>query len=352
MIEKPSTMLQEDSHIFKRFLSSASQFSTKKAVIYNENNSYTYLTYSQLYTMTTKLGNILKDMGIRPDDKISVLLANQPEYPIAFFATMYSGAIFVPLDIQLPAEQIQQFIQHSNSRLLITTEKNYDNIKTCLKENNIEIVILDSPQSKKQLTEYKSDSRFNGEKSQEDLAILFYTSGTTDLPKAVMLTHQNLLANFNSICKTNILKTDDIIISVLPLHHAYPFTVTMLTPLLNGATVVYPSGLTSSELAKCLKETKATILVGVPQLYSLIQHSIEEKLKKLPFYKQMSVNALGNFFHWWHKVSNLNLARFVFSDIHKAFGGNLRFMISGGARLDTNIALSFLKWGFTILEVY
>src|SRR3989338_10683200 len=107
-----------------------------------------------------------------------------------------------------------------------------------------------------------------------------YTSGTTASPKGVMLTHKNFCSNFDSVSKVRIVNSKDNVVSLLPLHHSYPFMVTIILPLLIGAKITFLNSLKSEDLLKCLRETKGAILVGVPQLYHLLHKSILEKISK------------------------------------------------------------------------
>ncbi|MDP1853750.1 MAG: AMP-binding protein [Candidatus Omnitrophota bacterium] len=339
-----------NSHIFEVFSETAKTNPQKTAAIFKKNDAYLSLTYDQIYQKSVKFGNLLKNREIKPDDTIAVLLDNRPEYPIAFFAIMYANAVSVPLDIQLPPHEIQLFIFHSECQILITTEKIYSNLKNGLQD--LKVILIDSEQFHKELENSKPEDNFENRQNKTQLAVLVYTSGTTNLPKAVMLTQRNLISNVNSIEQLHIIRKEDIIISILPLHHTYPFTVTLLLPLLSGATISYPTGLSSAELLSCIKETKATILVGVPQIYSLIHHSIKEKIKNLPFVKQTVIGLLRDTSYAFRMACGVNFNKYIFSRIHKAFGETLRFMISGGAPLDSEVARDFFKWGFTILEGY
>mgnify|MGYP001614294350 FL=1 len=348
-------MLENKFHIFESFAQIAKAYPEKKAVIFKRNASdsaYKYLTYAQVYDNSVQLGNLLKDKGIEPNDKLTIVLDTRPEYAIAFFSAMYAEAVAVPLDIQLPAGQITQFILHSESKLLITTEKIYSGLKNYLQD--LTAILIDSAEFQAQINKYPSDTTFTPktETDKELLALLVYTSGTTDLPKAVMLTQANLLSNVNAIKKSNIVTEGDIIVSILPLHHTYPFMVTLLLPLSLGASISYPLGLSSGEILNCIKETQATILVGVPQIYSALHRAIKEKIKKLPLVKQVLANFLGELFYVLRLSFNINLNKRIFSEIHKTIGESLRFMASGGARLDPDVAEDFFKWGFTILEGY
>jgi len=339
------------SHIFKLFVQASERVSSNPAIIFQKEGEYERLSYSNLYERSLVFGNFLKSAGVQQGDKVGVILENQPEYPIAFFAIMYAGAVSVPLDIQFSLEQIQQIVKHSEIKVLIVTGKIYHKLKSQLQD--VRFVIVDDSKFQNELKDFSLENQFDeGEEGGDKLAVLFYTSGTTDKPKGVMLTHYNLLENFKSLQQLNFVNQQDSVVSLLPLHHAYSFTVTLLIPLLLGASVVYPPGLTSSELLSCLNKTRPTIFVGVPQVFSLIHRSIKEKLKVLPVGAKFTSSLLGNVFFVFQKVTKVNLNKFLFSEIHRRFGGNLRFMVSGGARLMPEVAQDFTRWGFTLLEGY
>lgn len=339
------------SNIFKTFSDKVNTLANKKAIIFSSpSGEYAAINYSQLFQKIIKLGNILANLGIAKDNKIAILLENQPEYPIVFFAAMYLGAVAVPLDAQFDAEQINQLILHSESKILITNKKIYGSIKKNLPD--VEIIIADSEAFQEQLENYSGENEFKNIEGENRLAALFYTSGTTELPKAVMLTHRNLLTNTNSIEQAGIMTKDDIVLSILPMHHTYPFTVSMLSPLLTGAAITYPLSLSSANLLSAMKETKTTIFVGVPQILAILHHSIKEKLNAFILPKRSVISALSEISFVLRNSFNFNMGKRIFADIHKPFGENLRFITSGGARLDPDIATDFFKWGFTILEGY
>ncbi len=339
------------SHIFKLFAQSSEATSLNTAVIFQKDGKYESLDYAALHQKSLIFGNFLRNTGVHPGDKVGVILENQPEYPIAFFAIMYTGGVSVPLDIQFSPEQIKQVLMQCEAEVLIVTKKIYHKFKKFL--YNIKFIVIDSQEFQKELEGVSSEEKFNAqERGRDEIAVLFYTSGTTDNPKAVMLTHNNLLANVHSLEQLNIVNQHDSVVSLLPLHHAYSFTVTLLIPLLSGASIVYPPGITSIDLLSCLQKTSPTIFVGVPQVFSLIHHSINEKLKSLPLPKKFIALLLKNIFYICQQVFYINFNKYLFNEMHKRFGGNLRFMVSGGARLNPEIARDFVKWGFIILEGY
>src|SRR5690606_17598517 len=112
----------------------------------------------------------------------------------------------------------------------------------------------------------------------EDPVALFYTSGTTGRPKAVPLTHANILSNLDGILAMGVVRPGDRVLLPLPLHHSYPFIVGMLAPLMSGAAIVLPAGITGPQLARALQEAEVATIVGVPRLYRAIADGLAARV--------------------------------------------------------------------------
>ncbi|MDD2703468.1 MAG: AMP-binding protein, partial [Candidatus Omnitrophica bacterium] len=332
--------------IFEEFQKIAHLFPEKPAVFFEEDRKFSFLTFREFLEQTILLGNRLVSKGIRQGDMIAILIENQPEWPLSFMAAQYIGAIAVPLDVKLPKDDIMNLLVHCGAKTLLCTEKTFETGGG----NDLENVISTEIVSIKQTGEAKPEDKTYPPENQS--AAMFYTSGTTDNPKGVLLSHKNFLANINAIKQIHITNPQDVFISILPLHHTYSFTVTCLLPLLEGASISYPASINPDDFLRCMRETKTTMLAGVPQLFALLHHGINNKLKKIPFAGKFFINCMLGIFLFLRKTTGINLAGFMLSDAHKKFGPKLRFMISGGARLDPGLADDLYKWGFTILEGY
>jgi long-chain acyl-CoA synthetase len=179
-----------------------------------------------------------------------------------------------------------------------------------------------------------------------------YTSGTTATPKGVILTHENLLSNFESLIQLNLITPDDCLISLLPLHHTYPFMVNLLLPILLGSKISFPLNLNLEEILDCLKKTNVTIFIGVPRIFTLLHEKIKNNLKTIPFFKKHLLQASLSAALFLRKHSQINLSKLLLTELHQKFGTHLRAMASGGAKLNAKVAGDFYKWGFSILEGY
>jgi len=170
--------------------------------------------------------------------------------------------------------------------------------------------------------------------SETDTASLIYTSGTTAKPKGVVLSHYNFCSNFRGINQLNICSCGDNFLSILPLFHTYAFMVTFLLPLLMGAKITYAKSFKPQDLARIIKETQISVLVGVPQLFSLIHRAIFEKLDKIP------------------RLIRFLIMPLVRNKVRHEFGKNLRLLISGGARLDVCVGRDLFSLGVKFIEGY
>ena len=185
-----------------------------------------------------------------------------------------------------------------------------------------------------------------------DVASLIYTSGTTGRPKGVMLTHRNFLSNVRSVQKANIINKRDCLLSILPLHHSYPFMVNFLGPILIGAKVVYLQSLKGPDILRTIAKRNVTALVGVPQVFAMLRRGMIDGISKVtpPFkWIVLSLLRLSGFLRDTLRISP---GRIIFSSVHKRFGKRFRFFVSGGAKLDPKVSQDLEALGFTILEGY
>jgi len=351
--------MKEDLLIHKIFAQISSQFPDRICLQIKKDSTWERWTYGQVEELSLKIGAFLINEGFKKGDCVGLCLENRPEWAIIYLAIMAAGLTCVPLDPQLTEQEIENLLNDCTAKIIFVSHaifqaKNINKIKTGLNK----IVMLDQDIEKDNLiglAQVKA-TLFEGvvwpEVIPEDIASLIYTSGTTAKPKGVMLTHKNFCSNFKSIDKLKLFSDKDNFISILPLHHAYPFMVTLITPIFSRARVTYTSSLRSDELLSLMQETGVTVLVGVPQLFSMFYMNIAEKMKAIPFLLKLPLFGLINILWQIRKISGINLSKPGLPKIHQLFGKNVRFFACGGAKLNEEAARFLMKIGFTILEGY
>ncbi|MDD5237436.1 MAG: AMP-binding protein [Candidatus Omnitrophica bacterium] len=352
-------MKKEDLVLHKIFTQISSRFSDRICLQIKRGLTWERWTYKQVEDLSLKIGTFLINEGFKKGDFAAICLENRPEWAIIYLGIVASGLTCVPLDPQLTEQEIENLINDCSAKIIFVSNavfqiKNINKIKAGLDK----IVILDLDIEKDNLiglAQVKStlhEGLVWPDVLTEDIASLIYTSGTTGKPKGVMLTHKNLCSNFQSIDKLKLFSDKDTFISILPLHHAYPFMITLITPLFSCARVTYTSSLRSDELLNLMREAEVTVLVGVPQLFSLFFTNILEKMKKIPFLFRMPLFGLIEILWQIRRFSGINLSKLALPKIHQPFGQALRFFACGGAKLNEEAARFLMKIGFTILEGY
>ncbi|MDO8662456.1 MAG: AMP-binding protein [Candidatus Omnitrophota bacterium] len=352
-------MTKEDLVIPKIFAQISSRFSDRICLQIKKGSTWETWTYGQIEYFSLSIGAFLIKEGFKKGDFVGLCLENCPEWAIIYLGIVASGLACVPLDPQLTEQEIDNLLNDCSAKIIFVSHavfqaKNINKLKAGL--NKIVILGLDIEKDNliglAQVKSTLSEGLTWPEVFPEDTASLIYTSGTTGSPKGVMLTHKNLCSNFQSIDKLQLFSDKDSFISILPLHHAYPFMITLVTPLFCRARVTYTASLRSDELLNLMREAEVTVLVGVPQLFSIFYTNISEKMKKVPFLLKAPLFGLIEILWQLRRFSKINLSKLALPKIHQPFGKALRFFACGGAKLNEEAAIFLMKIGFTILEGY
>ncbi|HSB80545.1 MAG TPA: AMP-binding protein [Candidatus Methylomirabilis sp.] len=347
-------------NLFQRFEKVAAGQPDRLALQIKEAAGYRRLTYGEILRQAQALAAALIRAGVARGDRVALLGENRPEWAVAYFGLTAAGAVAVPLDVQLSDGEIRNVLRHAGCRIAIASGQQAARlIDLHGGEAPLRCVVdLDAEASGGQRLAFRtalqrpwgSPGGTLPAVGQDALASILYTSGTTGTPKGVMLSHGNFLANAESILRFGLAQADDNMLSLLPLHHAFAF-MAQLVLLYTGARITFPPSLRGPDLLACMQESGVTLLVGVPQLFYMLHRGIFDQIEKrsLPvrFLLRRAMRLTGAL----HPRGS-GFARAVFSPVHKRFGGRLRLLVSGGARLDPVIARDFLRLGFTLTEGY
>ncbi len=341
--------------IHKIFFETAERYSNNTVFYYFDQN-WKKITYQELFGNTRGIASYLIEKGIKKGDKVAIISENRPEWCATYLAISLSSAIAVPIDAQLGQEEIKRLLSDSESKVVFFSSRIEENIKRAIEELitryslritqvNFDTLEFNNIKSKPEITNYP-------EVSEQDVASLIYTSGTTGIPKGVELTHKNFCSDAEALIQAGIVTHSDNVLSVLPLHHTYPFMCTFLVPVFLGASITYPKSLKGPELMTAIKETGVSIFVGVPRLLELIRNGMINQLRQLPAPLPVTLFGILRICSKLRERAWINLGKIIFRSAHKPFGRGFRFFASGGAKLDPEVMKDLEALGFTVLEGY
>lgn len=326
------------------------------AMQFKQEQGYRSCTYEQLVEQAEGLATALLGHDLRRGDRMAIVAENRPEWVVAYLGIVAAGGTAVPLDIQLSSGDIARLLARSGARLVFVSATTWP----LLKNIGLPLTVVSFDPLRDSgccvLDEWVraglAGSVGKPTLSPENVASLLYTSGTTGEPKGVRLTHRNLLSNAKALAQSGVGSAEDRFLAILPLHHAYPFMVTGLVPLLLGAQITFLPTLKGPELLQCLRDAQITILVGVPQVFAMVRRGILEGISQRPLPIRLLARLLLAFSGVVRRYTTVNLGRVLFATVHHRLGPSLRVLVSGGARLDPEVARDLFCLGFTLLEGY
>lgn len=327
----------------------------KIALGMKSNLGWSELTFKGLGTLSRRLANYLIKIGVDKGDKISILSESMPEWGAAFFATIVSGAISIPLDIKLTEYELTSILNDCKPKVLLVSNAFLEiGLKLKSTINSIEqIIILDDSGSNHN---YPSLYNIPDEQSTKwrhrapgKTALTIYTSGTTGTPKGVEISFKNVIAQVDAIGKCFDLGINDKFLSILPMNHLFELTVGFLSFLNKGTSIYYSQSLKPKDLFNVIQDKKITFMIVVPAFLKLLKSSIEAEVNQLSIIKKF-------FFQLNYQIAKFvpfySVRKILFKSIHKKFGGKFKGCISGGAPLDITVGEFFETIGIRIFEGY
>ncbi len=297
------------------------------------------VTYAQAGERIAQVQETLLNAGVSSGDKVVILSSNMPNWGVCYFAVTTAGMVAVPLLPDFTNEDLDMLIEHSEAKAILASDKLYARIsKSVLERMNIVI-------RTKNLGVLSQRVKQRGEMTlptPDDLAVILYTSGTTSKPKGVMLTHHNLVAQIQICHDLFPIDENDSTLSVLPLSHTYESSLGMIYPFQCGARVTYlDRPPTASTLLPALKSVRPTMMLIVPLIIEKIFRSqVQAKFSSTAFWR--TITKCKFIRNYLYKIAG--------GKLEKVFGGRLRFLGIGGAKLDrdTEVFLHTAKFPYAI----
>lgn len=347
------------------FLKSVNEYPNNPCILEKNNHKEPYktFTYKEFYDDVVSLGTALTGVLNLKDKRVVIIGETQYGWYVSYMAMLLGVGIAVPVDKELPPNELENLIKRSKASAVIYSNKKSGDIQKIRKNiPNVEYFI-----------EMKSDEGLNeknvgllnlmmigrniinsGNNSfekisidKEEFRILFFTSGTTSNAKGVMLNNRNLAENINAVTAYVKLYPEDRLLSILPLHHCYESTIGFLYPISQGASIAICEGL--RYIVPNLNESKPTAILTVPLLVESLYKKINEKIVKNK--KNKLVSAMISMTNLLKKAG-IDVKKRVFKEIYENLGGNIRIIVSAAAPIDKNVGTWLEGIGITFLQGY
>ena len=324
-----------------------------------EKGEYITYTHREIRDMIDSLGTALIDMGLK-GKRIAIIGENRFEWEIAYLSVVCGTGIVVPLDKSLPENELKSLIDRSGVTAIFYSKKYEEELKKIklLGVGKLKHLIsmdltehADGIYSQKELIKVGKELIKDGNRefidakiSNKDMNIMLFTSGTTSQSKVVALSHKNICSNLMDIAKVLDVNSNDVFLSILPIHHVFECTVGFLFSLYRGAQTVFCDGI--RHIVDNLKEYHVSVMACVPAIYERIfkiirkgiekQGKLDDVLKKEEMFRDKTMEERKE----------------VFKEIHDMLGGNIRLFISGAAALDRTIEQKYRLLGINLVQGY
>lgn len=328
---------------------------------WNPKGEFEEITYKEVLADVQGYGTWFMDKDL-DGKRVAVIGPNCYQWCSTYLAVCGFGCI-VPLDKELGAEELKNQIRRSEASAVVFDKRHLEVFRQMLADGDTPLEVLVNMDAEedadgvyawkraveegKKLVSEGHREYIEHEVDNEAMSILIFTSGTTGKPKGVMLSQKNVCAELMIAPTIFELRADDRFMSFLPLHHTYECTCCFLMAIYKGSSVGFCQGL--KYITKNLKELRPTIMLAVPALYEKLYHTIWKNVRKQGKEKVLKnvikVNRIT-------KKLGIDLGDKFFGEIRDIFGGRMKTLICGGAKIDPDILDGLRNFGFNALQGY
>jgi long-chain acyl-CoA synthetase len=364
----PSILGPDDPRTFAELLEqNRRKFGSKTIFQTKVRRDWQRYSHEDVYQRSHALAAGFAGLGMRPGDRVAIILENSYDWICAYYGIVLGGGIAVPIYYDLRPSEIGDMVEHAEPMAVVVSAKVLPKIEQQLAKVHSVIVVGDAARRdavpggllRRAKPEVMTIGDLEASATDDlrrkvtahvidpnDLASIVFTSGTSGGQKGVMLTHLNFMANQMSVRKSIPFDERDRMVMVLPLHHAFPFIITLVIAPAIGGEITFENDL--RRIRDRMAEVKPTLVIAVPALlevmYRNIVHGIEVQGRLEQFKKGLSIVEKTK------RRTGVNIGRVVFRELHKRLGGSLRFMVSGGAALNPQVARDYAKLGVPIIQ--
>lgn len=324
-----------------------------------EEGKYKTITHSEAREMVNDLGTALINLGLK-GKRIAIIGENRYEWEIAYLSIVCGAGIVVPLDKSLPENELEDLIERSEVEAIFYSEKyeeTIERIKYNEKNKLKHMIAMDLKKHSKgiysqeelietgrKLIEDGNREFLDSKINPEEMGIMLFTSGTTSKSKVVALSHKNICSNLMDIGSVLDVTSDDVLLSILPIHHVFECTVGFLFSLYKGAQTVFSDGL--RHVVENIREYQVTVMACVPAIYERIFMMIRKQLEKQGKLQEILEKEEK------YKEASMEEKKEVFKEIHDILGGKIKLFISGAASLDPKIEGKYRLLGLNLVQGY
>ena len=322
----------------------------------------TRLTYSDFKEMALPLARALEDAGFGAGDRAAIIMTNQSKWLISAYAIFHGGGVLVPLDYKLTAAEHLQLLAHSKAKYLVVEYYLWRAIMQApeFKDRKVQTVLVtEAPPGADLAGAFRwEEFRRKGDpvfvpRQRQDVACIVYSSGTGGRPKGCVLTHENYLEQCKALIALYPFWPGVRYLSILPTNHAIDFMVGFIGPFVCGACVVHLRTLRPEFVRDAFVRYRITYVSLVPMVLKNLERGLKAKFEALSKAKRFVLErsiSVNKFFTGWRP--DVRLSRVMLRQVHKAFGGELRAMFTGGAFMEPSTLQFFYDLGVPVANGY
>ncbi len=344
---------------------SVREFGSRPVFSIFRNGTYQHITYAELGKQVELLASGLRALGFSRREKAAILGPNSPEWAMSYLAVLSAGGICVPIDFLLKRYEFRHILEEAKVRWIFLAPKYFEDILEIDEDLKLfkYLIVFEKPPMKVpkkvlSLEDLLAKGRKKLQKPYfpniDEIAALIYTSGTTGKAKGVMLTHRNIIFDISACYKSLPVYETDRFLSVLPMHHTFECTAGFLLPIYSGAHITFARSLKSRDILEDLKNSKTTIMLGVPLLFEKLYEGIVRAINKASFPKKALIHSFLRLISFSEKLGQEEkLAKILFKNLRDKAGlSYLRFFVSGGAPLPPYLPKAFRRFGIKLIQGY
>jgi long-chain acyl-CoA synthetase len=320
------------------------------------------LTYSDFKEIALPLARAIRDAEFSPGDRAAIVMTNQSKWLISAYAIFYGGGVLVPLDFKLSAAEHLQLLAHSKAKFLIVEYHLWRAITETAEFNNHnlkKVLVTEAPLGADLAGGYRwEEFRRKGDpdfvpRQLDDVACIVYSSGTGGRPKGCVLTHQNYLEQCKALTAWYPFWPGVRYLSILPTNHAIDFMVGFIGPFVCGACVIHLRTLRPEFVRDAFVRYKITYVALVPMILKNLERGLRAKFDELSPAKRFVLKRLiAVNKSLTRKRPKVGLSRRLLAQVHRAFGGDLRAMFTGGGFMEPSTLQFFYDLGIPVANGY